>query len=234
MRHFLHRGEVDLRLRAGRAPRLRRVPRRRRSAGAAATACSVLLSVSTDRPVLRRSLPRWAAAAIPSCRSSSFRFFTRSLRDSLSILVARTARSTVRATAATSPRRDPRRAPGAGSRRDGGRPRSAWSPPKYASAIRRQLDDRFAAAPGVAVARQVREVEAPVPGTARAPFDRHLVQVGQPGLAGRRARARHLDARQRVEQRRLADIGSPDERHVRYPVMRDASSIRGAGDESGF
>ena len=38
-------------------------------------------------------------------------------------------------------------------------------------------------------------------------------------------------ARERVDHRRLADVGTPDQRDVRDPVGRDPSSIRSAGDE---
>jgi hypothetical protein len=39
--------------------------------------------------------------------------------------------------------------------------------------------------------------------------------------------------RERIDQRRLSDVGSPDERDVRNAVVRDPAGIDGARDESG-
>src|SRR5262249_57318517 len=92
--HFLERGQVDLRLRCG-----LRIRRGLRLRGRLLRRLGCYRLVSFAISVHRSSSPSPLAAEIgraacPSCRSSSLRFFTRSPRDSLSIFVASTARST--------------------------------------------------------------------------------------------------------------------------------------------
>src|SRR3954447_25146280 len=92
---------------------------------------------------------------------------------------------------------------------------------------RAQFPDGVAPAARVAVTRQVGEIDGPLSRTARTPVDSHLVQVGEPRLAGGRARARDVALHERINQRRLADVGPSDHRYVRYVVVRDA--VRGRG-----
>ena len=71
---------------------------------------------------------------------------------------------------------------------------------------------RRRAAARVSVARQIHEVERRARPAGSTP-----VEVHQPGLAGRRARARDLRAAQRVDQARLADVRAADQRDSGRP-----------------
>jgi hypothetical protein len=95
----------------------------------------------------------------------------------------------------------------------------------------REFIDGLRAAPGVAVAGQIGEIYRPPAGTARTAFRGDPIQVRQAGLARRRTRPRELRARQRVDERRLADVRAADERDVRETVFRDRVGVRGARDE---
>ena len=65
-------------------------------------------------------------------------------------------------------------------------------------------------------------------------FELDAVNVGQPSLARRRTRPRDRAVRQRVDQARLADVGSSSQRHLRQAVARDTRpGGRNASDEVG-
>ena len=87
---------------------------------------------------------------------------------------------------------------------------------------RRQLGSRVVSAPRVAVAGQIHEVDAPAPEPAGAALERDPIEVDQPGLAGRRARAGDLRPAERVDQARLADVGSARQGDPRDLVARNA------------
>src|SRR4030095_8053625 len=57
------------------------------------------------------------------------------------------------------------------------------------------------------------------------------VNVGQPRLARSGAGSRHLLANERVDQARLADVRSPDDRHFWQLVTREIASTDGARHE---
>src|SRR5438105_4535633 len=59
----------------------------------------------------------------------------------------------------------------------------------------------------------------------------HPVEVGEPRLARRGARAGHRLSHQRVDQARFTDIGPADQRHLGQPIARKVTSAGGAGDE---
>src|SRR5204863_5815178 len=89
------------------------------------------------------------------------------------------------------------------------------------------LEARVAAA-GVAVARQIEQVER---GGAAPP---HAIDVGEPRLAGRGTRARDALSDQRVDQARLADIRAPDEGDLDQPVAWQVRLACGAPHEAGL
>src|SRR3954462_14581788 len=74
---------------------------------------------------------------------------------------------------------------------------------------RAQFPDGVAPAPRVAVAGQVGEIDGPLSRTAGTPVNRHLVQVGEPRLAGGRARAREVALHQRINQHDLPTLDRP-------------------------
>src|SRR6185503_4325934 len=61
----------------------------------------------------------------------------------------------------------------------------------------------------------------------------HPVEVGEPRLAWRSARARDRRAHQRVDQAGFADVGSADQRDLRQPIARKVAGARGARYELG-
>ena len=185
---------------------------------------------------------RWSAISCPQCIQSfaagcrnrqgghaehvvrcSCRLRARSARDSLSTFVATTCRSTRHSHPASGPPRGRSRA------RDGGRRPAAAvtrrcvrrSSPEVRFRHRPQFVRRLRAAPRVAVARQVHEVQGPPPRAPRASLEPDPIEVRQPGLAGRRARARDLRPAQRVDQGRLADIRPAGQRDLRETVVRE-------------
>jgi len=87
---------------------------------------------------------------------------------------------------------------------------------------------RLPAAPGVAVPRQVYQVKRLRGST------RNAVQIREPRLAGRRARARQALANQRVDQARFADVRSSDERDPREAVVGNIARGGRASNECGF
>ena len=100
-------------------------------------------------------------------------------------------------------------------------------PGRLTSTLRQPIEllRRCIAAARIAVARQIDQEQR----RRRSPL--HAIEVGQPRLAGRRARARQRPAHQRVDQARFAHVGPPDERDLRQPVTREIVSARGARDE---
>ncbi len=98
----------------------------------------------------------------------------------------------------------------------------------------RQLGDRVTATAGVSISWQVGQIQAPATRATRASVDGDSIQIGQTGLAGRRARPRERAAHERIDHRRLANVGTPDQRDVRDPVGRDPSSVHSAGNELGL
>ena len=75
---------------------------------------------------------------------------------------------------------------------------------------------------GVAIAGEIDEVDGPSTRTTRAGFGDEAIDVGQPGLAGRRAGAGDLRPAQRVDQTRLADVRPSNEGDLCDAVARDA------------
>ena len=61
----------------------------------------------------------------------------------------------------------------------------------------------------------------------------HAIDVDEPRLARRRARARDPLAHQRVDQTRFPDIRTPDERDLRQAVPGQIARVRGTNDELG-
>ena len=66
----------------------------------------------------------------------------------------------------------------------------------------------------------------------RAPAAGDAIDVRQPRLAGRGARARNAPAHQRVDQARFADIRAPDEGDLSQAVPREIACTRRAQDEA--
>ena len=165
---------------------------------------SVLLSVSTDRPVLRRSLPRPAGRPFRSCRpvpSGSSRVRCATACRSSSRQDVRRRDAALQPPGGLAIRR---RGPGAASRR-GAAPAAgaagAAGPPRWRRRRRstprrppRSSAARLGARPARSRSRAGRRgtaVHRPGPPAA---LDGDPVEVGQPGLARRRARARHPGA----------------------------------------
>jgi len=99
---------------------------------------------------------------------------------------------------------------------------------------RPQLRDRLTAASRIAVTRQIGEMDAPASGASAASIELEAVQVRQPGLAGRRARARQgALLGERIDERRLPDVRSAHERDVRHIVARYTVRGRCTRDEPG-
>ncbi len=79
--------------------------------------------------------------------------------------------------------------------------------------------------PRVAVSRQVHQEER------RCPSALDPVEVRQPGLAGRGARAREAPADERVDQARFTDIRAADHGQLGQVFPRKPRRVRRAGDE---
>src|SRR5688500_17797628 len=88
------------------------------------------------------------------------------------------------------------------------------------------LSRRIAAA-GVSVARQIDEVER------RFALDRDPIEIRQARFARRGARARNLLLDERVNQGRLADVGSTHHRDFGEAVLGKPFGYRGAGNKFG-
>jgi hypothetical protein len=110
----------------------------------------------------------------------------------------------------------------------------SWGPTltrsRSAARLRRASLRRLARAQGCprkTVSRQIHEIERP-----RA-LALDAIDVRQPRLARRGARPRHAPAHQRVDQRRLADVRSSDQRDLRRTVARKILRRSGAPNEGG-
>lgn len=96
--------------------------------------------------------------------------------------------------------------------------------------LRRQLVERLAgrlSAAGVAVARQIHQVER------RLSFTLHAEEVRETGLAGRRAGPGQRTPQQRVDEARLANVRAPDHGQLGHPLARKTGRAGRARDELG-
>jgi hypothetical protein len=84
---------------------------------------------------------------------------------------------------------------------------------------------RRIATPRVTISGEIDQVER----RRRAALD--PVEIGEPRLARRGARASQRPSHQRVDQARFADVGSAHERKLRKPITRKVTRASGAGDE---
>jgi hypothetical protein len=95
-----------------------------------------------------------------------------------------------------------------------------------------QFNSRGITTAGVPVPGQIDEIQTRATRSADT-CEVDAVNVGQPRLARRRARSRDRAASERVDQARLADVGSAGQRHLRQAVVRDVARTHGADDEIG-
>ena len=234
--HVLERAELDDRragcprprrpparaVRAARCRFARPVPRRSRCRSLATLAISSpqFIQSFAARRRNRQRRPFRTSVRVPSGCAP------RSARDSLSIFVATTCRSTPRSSPTSAPPSMSDSSPGwreSTSRARARELRLAGSvgcrdaPPKYALGDHSQapFSRPSAAAPRVAVSRQIDEVQRSIVRGRLASVERDAIDVGQPRLARRRAGARDLRPAQRVDQARLADVRSSGERDLR-------------------
>ena len=88
-----------------------------------------------------------------------------------------------------------------------------------------ELARRRVATPRVSISGEIHQIQRPRRATL------HPVEIGEPRLARRGARAGQRSAHQRIDQARFADIGSADQSDLRQPISRKVTCAGGARDE---